>query len=81
MKVISYNIKGLNVTSKHFLLRKRIIQEKLGIIMLQETKCEVISTMILIAQKVWKNCKVIEMVVEQAFWGLDFLWDLDLLIL
>jgi hypothetical protein len=40
MKLISWNIRGLNSHSKEKLLQDIIIAEKPDIIMLQETKCE-----------------------------------------
>jgi exonuclease III len=39
MKIISWNIRGLNGRSKQKLLQDMIIAEKPDIMMLQETKC------------------------------------------
>jgi len=39
MKMLSWNIKGLNAQSKQCLLRERIMKEQLDILLLQETKC------------------------------------------
>jgi exonuclease III len=39
MKIISWNIRGLNGRSKQKLLRDLILTEKPDIVMLQETKC------------------------------------------
>ena len=39
MKIISWNIRGLNGSSKHKLLRDLIMVEKPDIVLLQETKC------------------------------------------
>jgi exonuclease III len=40
MKLISWNVCGLNAPSKHRMLKKRITQEKVEIVMIQETKCD-----------------------------------------
>ena len=39
MKLLSWNIRGLNSQNKHRLLRKKFTKEKLDIVFLQETKC------------------------------------------
>jgi exonuclease III len=39
MKIISWNIRGLNGRSKHKLPQDLIMAEKLDIVLLQETKC------------------------------------------
>jgi len=39
MKIISWNIRGLNGRSKQKLLRDLIIEEAPDVVMLQETKC------------------------------------------
>jgi exonuclease III len=57
MKVLSWNIRGINAPSKNMILRKRINQYNSSIVMLQETKCDR-ETMIIIARKVWRNCDV-----------------------
>jgi exonuclease III len=75
MNIISWNVRGLNAPSKHRMLRKRIIQEKAEIVMLQETKCDM-RTIRSIAQKVWKGCAVEVIEAEGASGGLAILWDL-----
>jgi exonuclease III len=39
MKIISWNIRGMNGKTKHMLLWNKILKEKPTAIMLQETKC------------------------------------------
>jgi exonuclease III len=39
MKILSWNIRGLNARSKQTLLKDRIRKEKPDILLLQETKC------------------------------------------
>jgi exonuclease III len=39
MKILSWNIRGLNGSSKHRILRNRLRQENMDIVILQETKC------------------------------------------
>ena len=39
MKVLSWNVRGLGSLRKQRLLKKKIMQEKLDLVFLQETKC------------------------------------------
>ena len=39
MKVLSWNVRGLGSLRKLRLLKKKIMQEKLDLVFLQETKC------------------------------------------
>jgi exonuclease III len=74
MKLISWNVRGLNAPSKHKMLKKRINQEKAEVVLIQETKCDKV-TMIRITKKIWKNCEVEVVDSEGALGGLVILWD------
>jgi len=52
MKLISWNIRGLNVPKKGRLLENMLMEEKLAILFLQETKCNQ-AILEKIAAKVW----------------------------
>jgi exonuclease III len=58
MKLISWNIRGLNGHSKQRLLRDRIIVEQPDIMFLQETKCAG-EEMDQILSRCWKQGKMI----------------------
>jgi exonuclease III len=74
MKIFSWNIRGLNVASKHRILRKNLDQEKEDIVMLQETKCDS-RNMELIARKIWNSCDLICSEVDGALGGISLLWN------
>lgn len=59
MKILSWNAKGLNNQKKQCLLRKRVINEQLDMIFLQETKCSN-KIMKLISKKIGKRMECIE---------------------
>jgi hypothetical protein len=58
MKLISWNIRGLNGRSKQRLLRERIIAEQPNIMFLQETKCAM-EEMDRVLSCCWKQGKMI----------------------
>jgi exonuclease III len=57
-------------------MKKKLTQEKVDFILLQETKCDR-ETMNKIANKVWKNSKMECIEVEGASGGLAILWNPD----
>jgi exonuclease III len=69
MKVISWNMWGLKAPSKQRTLKKKLNQEKVDFMLLQETKCDR-ETMRKIANKVWKNCEMVCIEAEGASGGL-----------
>lgn len=74
MKVISWNIRGLNSPRKCRLLKNMLMQEKSNILFLQETKCN--STVLeKIAAKAWPGGLVIVVDAQGASGGLEVLWD------
>ena len=54
MKIISWNIRGLNSPTKHKIIKKRIVEEHPTIFYMQETKCSS-STLETIFKKIWKG--------------------------
>jgi exonuclease III len=74
MKMLSWNIRGLNARSKQGLLRERIMKEQPDILLLQETKCagEEASQ---ILKKCWKQANLVEIDAKGAAGGLVVLWN------
>jgi exonuclease III len=76
MKVISWNIRGLNGKSKQMLLRNKINKESPDIFLLQETKCSgaMLQT---ILSKIWKDGCSMEIDSTGTTGGLMILWNQD----
>jgi exonuclease III len=74
MKIISWNIRGLNGHSKQKMLRDLIIAEKPDIMMLQETKCAT-EDMDKLLPYCWKQGKGISTVATGTAGGLALLWN------
>jgi exonuclease III len=55
MKIITWNIRGLNGRSKQRILQDCIIAEKPNILLLQETKCKG-AEVETIFQRIWREC-------------------------
>ena len=74
MKLISWNIRGLNGPKKGRILKNMLKQEKPSILFLQEMKC---SSTILekIAAKAWLGGLVTAVDAQGASGGLAILWD------
>ena len=74
MKLISWNIRGLNSLRKGRLLKNMLMQEKPTILFLQETKC---NSLVLekIAAKAWPGGLVTAVDAQGASGGLAVLWD------
>jgi len=74
MKLISWNIRGLNGPRKGRILKNMLKQEKPSILFLQETKCN--STILeRIATKAWLGGLVTVIDAQGASRGLAILWD------
>jgi len=76
MKMLSWNIRGLNAKSKQSFLRERIKKEHPDILFLQEIKCageEAFSTL----QKCWKQAHHVEVDARGATGGLAMIWTLE----
>jgi len=80
MKIISWNIKGLNGRSKQKLLRDLIIAEAPDVVMLQETKCtsEDINRLL---PYYWKQGGVVSIDVAGMDGGLAILWNTNTVLL
>lgn len=74
MKLLSWNIIGLNGPGKGRLLKNLIMQEKPQIIFLQETKCNS-SALERIATKAWTGCLSVAVDADGASRGLEIIWD------
>jgi exonuclease III len=74
MKIITWNIRGLNDRSKQRILRDCIKEESPDILMLQETKCAGMEVET-IFQHIWKGCNYIQMDSSGASGGLAILWN------
>jgi exonuclease III len=74
MKIITWNIRGLNSKSKQRILRDCIKEESPNILMLQEMKCAGMEAEI-IFQRIWKGCNYIHTDSVGASGGLAILWN------
>lgn len=74
MKLISWNIKGLNGPGKGRLLKNMIMLEKPQILFLQETKCNS-NTLERIAAKTWPGGLVTAVDANGVSGGLEIIWD------
>ena len=74
MKILSWNISGLNGHSKQKLLRDLILVEKPDIMMLQETKCTT-EDMDRLLPYCWKKRKEVSIVAMGTAGGLAILWN------
>ena len=74
MKIITWNIRGLNGRSKQRILRDCIIAEKPDILLLQETKCRGAEAET-IFQCIWRECNSITTDSTGASGGLAILWN------
>jgi len=74
MKLISWNVRGLNSPSKHRMLKNLIQQEKPTLVFLQETKSN--NTVIeRILNKVWSGCRSVSVDALGASRGLAITWN------
>jgi exonuclease III len=80
MKIISWNIRGLNGRSKQKLLRDLIIEEAPDVVMLQETKCtsEEINRLL---PYYWKQGGVVSIDATGTVGGLALLWNTNTVLL
>jgi exonuclease III len=74
MNITSWNIRGMNSLSKQRMIRKRISQEKVDIVLLQETKCDE-ENIKRITQRIWPRCEEKWIMGEGASEGFATLWD------
>lgn len=74
MKLISWNIRGLNSLGKRRILKNMMRQEKPQILFLQETKCNSYAVKS-IAAKIWPGSLNAAVDAQGAIGGLVILWD------
>jgi exonuclease III len=74
MKLISWNIRGINGLSKHRMIHRKVTQEKPRVLMIQETKCSS-STLDALEARLWKGSHSITVDAEGASGGLVILWN------
>jgi exonuclease III len=74
MKIITWNIRGLNGRSKQRILRNNILAEDPNILLLQETKC-VGEAAEEIFKRCWRHCNFIHNDSNGAAGGLAILWN------
>ena len=80
MQITTWNIRGCNSALKKHLLKRRINNDKSGIIFLQETKCSG-EELASISQKVWKGCESVAIDAIGAVGGLGILWNSPVVLL
>lgn len=80
MKLISWNVRGLNSPSKHRMIKNMIQQEKPSLFFLQETKCDN-TALERILNRLWLGSSSLSVDASGAFGGLAILWDLQVLTL
>ena len=74
MKILSWNIKGLNSSRKIKILNKNIKKKKMAIVFLQETKC--LATQIQdLSKKIWTRSEWVGLDARGYSRGLGILWD------
>lgn len=74
MKLISWNVRGLNSPSKHRMIKNLIQQEKPSIFFLQETKSS--NTAIeKVRNKIWAGSSALSVDASGASGGLAILWN------
>ena len=72
MKLISWNIRGLNGPKRGRLLKNMLMEEKLAILFLEETKCN-LAVLENVAAKVWPGGLVTAVEAQGASGGLAVL--------
>jgi len=74
MKLISWNVRGLNSPAKHRMLKNMIQQDNPSLVYLQETKCNS-TTLEKILNKASSRCHSVSMDASGASGGLAILWN------
>lgn len=74
MKIISWNVRGINSQVKQTLLKRKLQQEKLDIMFIQETKCAT-NQPDNISKKLGKAIKYIDIAGQGWEGGIETLWD------
>ena len=74
MKLLSWNIRGLNGCSKQRMLKMKIQKDPPYILFLQETKCPSESASAIMT-RIWKNCTTIAIDSQGASGDLSISWN------
>ena len=74
MQITAWNIRGCKSALKTHLLKRRIENDKSGIVFLQETKFSG-EELLSITQKVWKGWESVAIDARGAAGGLGILWN------
>jgi exonuclease III len=74
MKIISWNVRGINGPSKHRMIHRKILHDKPTILMIQETKCSS-STLEALMIHLWKGIKVVVVDAMGASGSLAIAWN------
>eukprot|EP00253_Pinus_taeda_P011971 PITA_11971 len=78
MKLISWNVRGLNSPAKHRMLKNMIQQEKPSLVFVQETKGNNV-VLEKILKKVWTGCRLVSVDASGTSGGLAILWNPQIL--
>ena len=73
MKIVSWNIRGCNHPMKWNTLSRKVKQDMLDIIFLQETKCST-EGMEIIRDKIWKGSSIMALDANGKAGGITILW-------
>ena len=74
MKLVSWNVRGLNSPKKYRMIKSMIEQERPQIIFLQETKCNS-EALGKILTKAWPRCHSVVVDASGSSGGLAIIWD------
>jgi exonuclease III len=78
MKIIIWNIRGLNIPRKQRILKNRLKKEQLDLCFIQETKC-IVDIMETISKKQWSKYKTLVVEGQQMAGGILTLWNLQVM--
>jgi exonuclease III len=74
MKIINWNIRGLNSPRKQRILKNRLRKEQPDLCFIQETKCN-LDRMETISKKHWSKYKILVVESQQMVGGILTLWN------
>lgn len=73
MNIISWNVRGMNISSKQHIIRQNIQHDLITMMLIQETKCSS-HDFELIMPCLWKKDKFIVVDAERASGGINIAW-------
>ena len=80
MKIISWNVRGLNGLTKKRMMKRKIQQDKLVVLFIQETKCSS-ETLQMFMEKIWKGCKTTAIDAKGTKGEVAIAWNLAIIYL